>query len=150
MVIAPRGRGDADEHALDEEGRGRLLQPQPRVTDRPRDHVAEHVTVKPLMHTPHRIISRPPADPATPLQVAVPLEDERSACAKSVTLATRRRAALYFTARTSPRILTALGPRSLASWSWMGLRGLHEAGLVDVVTIFTPIFSSCAPNPSPS
>ena len=42
MVVAPRRRRRADEDAVDEEGAGHLLQPEPGMADRAREHIAEH------------------------------------------------------------------------------------------------------------
>ena len=42
MIIAPRRRRRADEHAVNEKGHRDFLQPQPRVTKRARDDVEEH------------------------------------------------------------------------------------------------------------
>jgi len=46
MVVAPRGGGNADEHAPGEECRGRLLQPQPGIAEGTRHHVEEDAQSK--------------------------------------------------------------------------------------------------------
>src|SRR6187399_258016 len=50
----------------------------------------------------------------------------------------------YWTLRTSPRTFTALGPRSDASLSWIGLLICWKPLLSTSLTTFTPIFSSFA------
>ena len=135
-----------------EERGGDLLQPQPGRAQRARDHVAEHrqrehEDAHAAQDHQHGL---QPVE-RLPFQVAVALQDQRAEIGHlrdqrvigRAESKTRRRAALrratlrprescYFTSRTSFRILTACGPSSTASWSWIGCRGLHEAGLVDV------------------
>src|SRR5439155_24984839 len=125
VVVAARGRSDADERAPGEECGGRVLQPQPGMADRTGHDVEEDAQGKAA-----------DADPAQdhqpglqrvqsfPFQMAVALEDRRSICGKIGNAChVRRRLAShrwdYFTARTRPRSLTVCGPSSLASSSWM-------------------------------
>src|SRR5437868_11254911 len=56
MIIAPRRRRRADEHAVNEKGHRDFLQPQPRVTKRARDTSKNTVVLKPARVTPQSTI----------------------------------------------------------------------------------------------
>src|SRR6266704_148601 len=129
--------------------------PMVRVTTSRKTH-----RVKPPMHTPHRTIN-PASSGSSRFHFRWRWRWRISArlAVKSVTAVTclslwreawrrcpRRRAASYrwdyCTARTRPRILTACGPSSLASSSWMGRAAFMNPDLSTLELILTPIFRS--------
>ena len=157
VVVAARRRGHADEHAPGEEGGGHLLQPQPRRADRAGDHVEEdrqreHRDADAAQHHQGRFdrVER------LPLQMAVALQDQGAKVGHSGLRELRRGAGCgagrqrtrdrrhdgadgYLTSRTSLSSLTACGPSSAASWSWIGCAALMKPDLSTSSTTFTPI-----------
>src|SRR5215208_6315903 len=155
VVVAPRRERHADEDAPGEEAGRDLLQPKPGPADLAGADVAKHREREaddagPAGEVEERL------DPVErrPFQVPLARADEgrRQQGRTAVQLEGRvpggrrlsrpRSGRAHLMLRTSPRIFSACGPSSLASWSWIGCAALMKPVLSTPSTTLTPSFFS--------
>src|SRR5262245_4113388 len=157
MIDAPCRRGHTDEHAPGEEASGDKLQPQPGGAELARDDIAKHRERKARDRNAaqyhEQMLKRVQR---LPFEVAMTRNNKgqlwRGGRGKIMGRGGAVRRGLrpwpaspclrHLMLRTSSRIFTACGPRSLASWSWIGCAALAKPDLSTPSTTFTPIFFS--------
>src|SRR5215212_9079425 len=155
VVVAPRGERHADEDAPGEEAGRDLLQPEPGPADLAGADVAQHREREPDDAGPAGEVERRlHAIEPRPFQVPLARADERRRQQRRAAVQLEGRVPggrrlsrpgagrAHLMLRTSPRIFSACGPSSFASWSWIGCAALMKPALSTPSTTLTPSFFS--------